>query len=219
MLNFIFQQRFLFKIIRIYSMPKLPATYYQNNDVVFLAKDLIGKTIISMVDGKRTSGIITETEAYRGYDDKACNAHLGRFTDRTKIMYETGGVAYVYLCYGIHNLFNIITNTNEQADAILIRAVEPMNGIETMLERRDKEKLDKTLTSGPGNFSKAFGMDRSHYGEDLTGDVVWIENDDEFRFRESEITISKRIGIDYAEEDKDLPWRFYLNSSKFVSKR
>ena len=198
---------------------KLPAAYYQNDDVVFLAKDLIGKKIISRVDDQWTSGIITETEAYRGVGDKACHAHLGRFTDRTKIMYETGGVAYVYLCYGIHNLFNIITNTNAQADAILIRAVEPVDGIDVMLERRGKEQLDKTLTSGPGNFSKAFGLDRSHYGEDLTGDLVWIENDDESSFRESEITISKRIGIDYAGEDKDLPWRFYLNTSKFVSKR
>ncbi len=228
-------------------MSKLPATYYQHNDVVFLAKDLIGKTIVSMVDGKRTSGIITETEAYRGYDDKACHAHLGRFTERTKIMYETGGVAYVYLCYGIHHLFNIITNTDQQADAILIRAVEPVDGIDVMLERRGKEKLDKTLTSGPGNFSKAFALDRSHYGEDLTGDIVWItsaplsdrsskpsnvesltsaafsdrseDNNQNNSLRESDITISKRIGIDYAEEDKDLPWRFYLNTSKFVSKR
>jgi DNA-3-methyladenine glycosylase len=219
---------------------KLPASYYQHKDVVFLARDLIGKTIVSMVDGQLTSGIITETEAYRGAGDKACHAHLGRFTERTKIMYETGGVAYVYLCYGIHNLFNIITNTNEQADAILIRAVEPIDGIEVMLERRGKEKLDKTLTSGPGNFSKAFGLDRSHYGADLTGDEVWIasapltltplsDRSDmtsatvsdgiEHGKRVLDITISKRIGIDYAQEDKDLPWRFYLNTSKYVSKR
>jgi DNA-3-methyladenine glycosylase len=205
------------------SISKLPASYYQNNDVVFLAQNLIGKTIVSMVDDQLTSGIITETEAYRGINDKACHAHLGRFTERTKIMYETGGVAYVYLCYGIHNLFNIITNTNEQADAILIRAVEPVDGIATMLERRGKEKLDKTLTSGPGNFSKAFGLDRSHYGEDLTGDVVWItssvHSDEAQKVSNTDITASKRVGIDYAEEDKDLPWRFYLNTSKFVSKR
>lgn len=220
-------------------MNKLPASYYQNDDVVFLAKDLIGKTIVSMVDGKRTSGIITETEAYRGYDDKACHAHLGRFTERTKIMYETGGVAYVYLCYGIHNLFNIITNTQDKADAILIRAVEPIDGIEVMLERRGKSKLDKTLTFGPGNFSKAFGLDRSHYGEDLTGDVIWIKStargnhnsgelsntnvgsfyEQEAPLNESRITTTTRVGIDYAEEDKDLPWRFYLTDSKFVSKR
>ena len=198
---------------------KLPLSYYQQKDVVHLAKDLIGKIIHSRVDDEYTSGIITETEAYRGVGDKACHAHLGRFTDRTKIMYEPGGVAYVYLCYGIHHLFNIITNTNEQADAILIRAVEPLEGIETMLQRRGKEKLYKTLTSGPGNFSKAFGLNKSHYGEDLTADTVWIEDAVNSRFRESDIITSKRIGIDYAEEDADLPWRFYLGSSKYVSKR
>ncbi len=198
---------------------KLPASYYQQDDVVNIAKDLIGKKIVSNINEELTSGIITETEAYRGYDDKACHAHLGRFTDRTKIMYESGGVAYVYLCYGIHHLFNIITNSKNHADAILIRAVEPLDGVEVMLRRRKKEKLDKTLTSGPGNFSKAFALSKAHYGADLTGDEVWIEYNEEFRFRESEITTSKRIGIDYAEEDKNLPWRFYLNTSKFVSKR
>ncbi|AZQ44070.1 DNA-3-methyladenine glycosylase [Nonlabens ponticola] len=199
-------------------MNKLPQSYYEKQDVVFLARDLIGKTIVSIIDGNRTSGIITETEAYRGYDDKACHAHLGRFTDRTKIMYETGGVAYVYLCYGIHHLFNIITNTQDNADAILIRAVEPIDGIDIMKQRRGKEKLDKTLTSGPGNFSKAFALDKSHYGADLTGDTVWIEESNK-SIDPEEIIISKRIGIDYADEDKDLPWRFYLNTSKFVSKR
>lgn len=198
---------------------KLPASYYQQKDVVHLAEDLIGKKITSQIDGQLTSGIITETEAYRGVGDKACHAHLGRFTDRTKIMYEPGGVAYVYLCYGIHHLFNIITNTDEQADAVLIRAVEPMDGIDVMLHRRSKLKLDKTLTSGPGNFSKAFGIDKTHYGEFLSGEKIWIEDHKEFRFRESEITTTTRIGIDYAEEDKELPWRFYLNTSKFVSKK
>ncbi|WP_124981324.1 DNA-3-methyladenine glycosylase [Nonlabens xiamenensis] len=197
---------------------KLPVTYYQQDDVVALARDLIGKKIVSMVNDRLTSGIITETEAYRGHGDKACHAHLGRFTDRTKVMYEPGGVAYVYLCYGIHHLFNIITNSRDQADAILIRAVEPLEGIETMLERRGKSQLDKTLTSGPGNFSKAFGLDRSHYGEELTGETIWLEEVEGTRFRESDITTSKRIGIDYAEDDKHLPWRFYLNTSKYVSK-
>ncbi|WP_405369373.1 DNA-3-methyladenine glycosylase [Nonlabens sp. Asnod2-A12] len=198
---------------------KIPASYYQQEDVVAIAKDLIGKKIVSNINDQLTSGIITETEAYRGYDDKACHAHLGKFTDRTKVMYEDGGVAYVYLCYGIHNLFNIITNSKDQADAILIRAVEPVDGVEVMLERRNKLKLDKTLTSGPGNFSKAFALDKSHYGAFLTGDLVWVEENDQFRFRESEITTTTRIGINYAQEDKDLPWRFYLNTSKFISKR
>ncbi len=198
---------------------KLPTSYYQQKDVVHLAKDLIGKKIVSQVDGKYCSGLITETEAYRGVGDKACHAHLGRFTDRTKIMYKNGGVAYVYLCYGIHHLFNIITNTDQQADAILIRAAEPLDGIDVMLKRRGKEKLDKTLTSGPGNFSKAFGLSKSQYGEDLTGNKVWIESDEAIRHRESDIATSKRIGIDYAEEDADLPWRFYLSTSRYVSKR
>jgi DNA-3-methyladenine glycosylase len=198
---------------------KLPQSYYLQDDVVGIARDLLGKKIVSVIGGELTSGIITETEAYRGHDDKACHAHLGRFTERTKIMYEEGGVAYVYLCYGIHHLFNVITNSKDRADAVLIRAVEPLAGIEVMLERRSKEKLDKTLTSGPGNFTKAFGLNRSHYGADLTGDQVWIEEDKSVALKAEDLTVSKRIGIDYAEEDKELPWRFYLNSSKYVSKK
>ncbi|MGB3591913.1 MAG: DNA-3-methyladenine glycosylase [Nonlabens sp.] len=205
---------------------KLPAAYYKNSDVVFLARDLIGKIVVSTVDDKFCSGIITETEAYRGIGDKACHAHLGRFTDRTKIMYESGGVAYVYLCYGIHHLFNIITNTDSQADAILIRAVQPVSGIHHMMERRAKVKNDHTLTSGPGNFSKAFGLNKSHYGEDLTGDLVYLEHDPELldtigltRDEKLPIVESKRIGIDYAGEDAHLPWRFYLQSSAYISKK
>lgn len=198
---------------------KLAPSYYLQDNVVSIARDLIGKKIVSVIDGELTSGMITETEAYRGHDDKACHAHLGRFTERTKIMYEEGGVAYVYLCYGIHHLFNIITNSKDRADAVLIRAVAPIDGVEVMLKRRSKEQLDKTLTSGPGNFTKAFGLDRSHYGADLTGDQVWIEEDKNVALKAEDLTVSTRIGIDYAEEDKDLPWRFYLNSSKYVSKR
>lgn len=200
-------------------MKKLDTSYYRQRDVVFIAKDLIGKVIVSMVDGVCTSGVITETEAYRGYGDKACHAHLGKFTNRTQIMYHDGGVAYVYLCYGIHNLFNIITNIKNHADAILIRSVEPLEGIETMLKRRSKLNLDTSLTSGPGNFARAFGIDKSQYGLDLTGNLIWIENDDKKRFRESEITTTTRIGIDYAQEDKLLPWRFYATKSEYVSKR
>ncbi len=204
-------------------MKKLTRTYYQQEDVVAIARDLIGKTIVTHIDGQRTSGIITETEAYRGHGDKACHAHLGRFTERTKIMYAPGGVAYVYLCYGIHHLFNIITNTENQADAVLIRAVEPVDGILTMLARRHKVKVDKSLTSGPGNFSKAFGIDKTHYGTDLTASTIWIEEKEEDLNNQASRTIdiveSERIGIDYAGEDKYLPWRFYLKSSIYVSVR
>jgi DNA-3-methyladenine glycosylase len=198
---------------------KLSISYYQQKCVVAIAKDLIGKKIVSNINGQLTSWIITETDAYRGHDDKACHAYLGRFTERTKIMYQPGGVVYVYLCYGIHHLFNIITNTKNNADAVLIRAAAPIDGVEEMLKRRNKTRLDKTLTTGPGNFSRAFGIDKSHYGISLVENDIWIENFEEFRFRESEITTTTRIGIDYAQEDRLLPWRFYLNTSKYVSKR
>lgn len=199
------------------SMSKLPLSYYQQSDVVSLAKDLIGKKICSTSEDILTSGIITETEAYSGHNDKACHAHLNKKTQRTEIMFAEGGHAYVYLCYGIHNLFNIVTNQSGNADAILVRAIEPLEGISTMLERRKHAKVTKTLTAGPGNFSKAMGLDRSHYGQDLVGDRVWIE---EYQNpTEREITASTRIGVDYAGEDALLPWRFYLNTSRFVSKR
>lgn len=192
----------------------LSKTYFENSDVVFLARDLIGKQLTTHIDGVITSGIITETEAYAGRGDKACHAHLGRFTDRTKVMYESGGIAYVYLCYGIHHLFNIVTNTQGNADAILIRAIEPTQGIEIMQERRGKSKEDKSLTSGPGNLTKALGINKTHNEHSVIGDGIWIEDTGE---KVSDIVETTRIGIDYAGEDADLPWRFYAKDSKFVS--
>lgn len=196
-------------------MPQpLSKTYFENDDVVFLAKDLIGKQLTTHINGVITSGIITETEAYAGQGDKACHAHLGRFTKRTKVMYESGGIAYVYLCYGIHHLFNIVTNTKGNADAILVRAIEPTLGIDIMQERRGKSKVDKTLTSGPGNISKALGISKSHNTQSVTSDNIWI---DDIGYKPSNIKETTRIGIDYAGEDAALPWRFYDKDSKFVS--
>jgi DNA-3-methyladenine glycosylase len=192
----------------------LPKTFFEHSDVVFLAKKLIGKQINTKIDGVFTSGIITETEAYAGRGDKACHAHLGRFTKRTSVMYEPGGVAYVYLCYGIHHLFNIVTNTSGNADAILIRAIEPTDGIPHMIERRQKQKLEKTLTSGPGNVTKALGISKHHNEKSVLGEHIWIE--DHGRNIES-IEETTRIGIDYAEEDAELPWRFYDKNSRYVS--
>src|SRR5690606_13850940 len=136
-------------------MSKIPLSYYQHSDVVFLAKDLIGKKICTFFNDEFTSGIITETEAYSGRGDKACHANAGRRTRRTEVMYQPGGLAYVYLCYGIHHLLNFVTNQEDLADAILIRAIEPIDGIDVMLKRRNKSKLDKTLSSGPGTLSQA----------------------------------------------------------------
>ena len=196
-------------------MPKsLSKAYFENPDVVFLAKDLIGKQLSTHIDGVVTSGIITETEAYAGQGDKACHAHLGKFTKRTKVMYEPGGIAYVYLCYGIHHLFNVVTNTRGHADAILIRAIEPTQGIHIMQERRGKSKLDKSLTAGPGNLTKALGISKIHNQSSVVGDAIQIENTENKNISLVETT---RIGIDYAGEDAKLPWRFYDNNSKFVS--
>jgi len=196
-------------------MPQpLSKTYFENENVVFLAKDLIGKQLSTCIDGVLTSGVITETEAYAGQGDKACHAHLGRFTKRTKVMYESGGIAYVYLCYGIHHLFNIVTNTKGNADAILVRAIEPTLGIDIMQERRGKSKVDKTLTSGPGNISKALGISKTYNSLSVTGENIWIED---IGHNPSNIKETTRIGIDYAGEDAALPWRFYDKDSKFVS--
>jgi len=192
----------------------LSKTYFENPDVVALAKDLIGKRLNTFSDGVLTAGIITETEAYAGKGDKACHAHLGRFTKRTQVMYESGGIAYVYLCYGIHHLFNIVTNTNGNADAILIRAIEPTQGLQKMLERRNRQKLEKSLTSGPGNVTKALGITKSHNTKSVLGQEIWIDNPG---IKIESIVETTRIGIDYAEEDANLPWRFYKQDSKYIS--
>jgi len=196
---------------------KLTQSYFLNSDVVSLAKQLLGCYIHTQINGNYCSGIITETEAYAGKNDKACHAHLGRFTERTKVMYENGGIAYVYLCYGIHHLFNIVTNTAGNADAILIRAAEPTEGVEHMLERRNKLKLTPQLTAGPGNFSKAFGITKQHNGLTVTEHQIWLSQGTSIT--EKDIVETTRIGIDYAEEDALLPWRFYLKENKFVSKK
>lgn len=199
-------------------MKKLPSEYFQHSDVVFLAKDLIGKKICTHFDGVLTSGMITETEAYNGRSDKACHAYPNKRTKRTEIIYHKGGVAYVYLCYGIHHLLNFVTNGEDLADAILIRAISPLDGIETMLQRRNKPSLNKTLSSGPGTLSQALGIHRTHTGLSLNSDELWIEEASTL-IPEEDIITTTRIGIDYAEEDALLPWRFYLKTSEYVSKR
>ena len=199
-------------------MSKLPLSYYQQEDVVFLARDLIGKKLCTCINGDFTAGIITETEAYRGWGDRACHAHSGRRTPRTEIMYQNGGVAYMYLCYGIHHLFNIITNKDESADAVLVRAIEPPDGIDTMLRRRNMDEIKPRLSSGPGSMSKSLGLELIHYGEPLDGEMIWVEKVSE-KLHSDKIIATTRIGIDYAGEDALLPWRFYKADSAFVSKR
>lgn len=199
-------------------MKKLPLSFYQRPDVVQIAKDLLGKILVTKWKGQITSGRIIETEAYAGAIDNASHASGGRRTQRNEIMYADGGVAYVYLCYGIHHLFNVVTNIKENPHAVLIRALEPMKGIETMLERTGKEKLDFTLTKGPGNVSKALGIFTKHSGRSLLGKEIFIAGDG-FSYSSKEISASPRIGVEYAGEDARLPFRFYVKGNLFVSGR
>lgn len=197
---------------------KLPRYFYERDDVVAITKELIGKVLCSNIDGYFTSGIIVEAEAYNGREDRACHAYPDLRTSRTAVLYEAPGVAYVYLCYGIHHLFNIVTNKEGLADAILIRGIEPVEGIDHMLDRRDKTKLDHQLTNGPGKLAQAMGITTSYYGSDLTEDVIWIE-DHGHTYDPKDIIAAPRIGVDYAGEHAELPWRFYVKDSKWVSKR
>lgn len=198
---------------------RLDALFYQRTDVVDLSKELLGKVLVTQFDDQTTAGMIVETEAYRAPDDKACHAHLNRFTERTKVMFEAGGVAYVYLCYGIHHLFNVVTGHEGMAHAILIRAVEPLEGIDEMLVRRGFEKLKPQLTAGPGVMSKALGIHKSMTGSSLvdSDSAMYIE-DRGITVSPDEIIASPRVGIDYAEECAAWPWRFRIRNNRWTSK-
>lgn len=193
-------------------MNTLSHDYYLNPDVVFLSRDLLGKFLFTNIDGNAvTGGIISETEAYRGSDDKASHAYNNRRTPRTEIMFHQGGVCYVYLCYGIHCLLNIVTNVSGIPHAILIRAIEPIEGIELMKTRRRKQIVDASLTKGPGSVAQSLGIDRSYNGLSLQGPEIWIE-DRGIKIANDQIIIGPRIGIDYAGEDAHLPWRFRIKT-------
>lgn len=197
-------------------MNKLPLAFYQRSNVLQVAKDLLGKVLVTKWNKQETSGRIVEVEAYAGALDRASHAYGGRITARNGIMYADGGVAYVYLCYGIHHLFNVVTHGKDIPHAVLIRALEPVKGIPVMLERTGKEKLDHTLTRGPGNLSKALGIVTSQSGYSLLSKEIFIA-DDGFRFPVKSILSSPRIGVDYAGEDALLPYRFYVKGNPFVS--
>ncbi|MBL1221005.1 DNA-3-methyladenine glycosylase [Chryseobacterium sp. L7] len=196
---------------------KLLLSYYLNQDVIFLAKDLLGKILFTEVDGEITAGTIVETEAYFGVVDKASHAYGGRRTDRTETLYSQGGVSYVYLCYGIHHLFNVVTSVEGEPHAVLIRAVEPLIGQEMMEIRRKMSSTKAAISSGPGSAAKALGIDRNFNKKDLTENEIWIE-DHGIRYTPDEIIAGPRIGVAYAQEDALLPWRFYVKGNQYVSK-
>ncbi len=196
---------------------KLSRKFYTGEDVVSIARDLLGKFLVTSIDGQLSSGMITETEAYAGRNDKACHANNGKRTKRTEVMFHEGGKAYVYLCYGIHHLFNVTTNKDGYADAVLIRAVEPTEGLSTMLERRGLSQPQTRLTAGPGALSMALGITIDLYGSDLTGPTVWIE-DRGIRLPDHGIASGARVGVGYAGEDALKPWRFGIRDSMWISK-
>jgi len=186
---------------------KLDTAFYRREDVVEISRDLLGKVICTRIDGRLTEAVITETEAYAGLADKASHAYGGRRTARTEPMYAAGGIAYVYLCYGIHHLFNVVTNVEGTPHAVLIRAARPLRGTDVMLARRSQARLDDKLMSGPGNLSRALAISTALSGADLGGCTVWLE-DRGIRIRSRDITSGPRIGVDYAAEDAALPYRF-----------
>ncbi|MFT7031747.1 MAG: DNA-3-methyladenine glycosylase [Cyclobacteriaceae bacterium] len=194
---------------------KLKPEYYLGGNVVQLAKDLIGRVLVTNVGGVISKGVVVETEAYRGYNDKACHANNGKRTKRNEVMYLEGGKAYVYLCYGIHQLFNVVTNVEGKADAVLIRALHPIEGEENMTNRFPKVR--NLLSNGPGVLTKAMGITLEMTNLSLGGNLIWLEVGVVEKGK-LEITVSKRVGVNYAEEDAELPWRFYLKGNVNVSK-
>ncbi len=192
----------------------LPYSFYSRNDVVLIARELIGKVLVSRFDGKTTSGVIYETEAYNGIVDKASHAFGGRRSPRTEIMYRDGGIAYVYLCYGVHSLFNVVTNKEDIPHAVLVRAIKPLDNTDMMLKRTGKPKLAKKIGDGPGKVSALLGIHYSHTGCSMLRksansrqDGIWIE-DRGFSVEDAMIAALPRIGVVYAGTDAELPYRF-----------
>jgi len=196
---------------------KLPREFYTRTDVLEVARDLLGtKLVVPARNGASVAGLIVETEAYRGPEDRASHAYGGRRTNRTETMYGVGGTAYVYFVYGMYNQFNVVTNVENVPHAVLVRALEPVEGIDVMRRRR-QGRSEYELTSGPGRLCLAMGIDRGLDKADLLGDRVWIEKGVPISPRE--IARGPRVGIDYAEKWVTKPWRFWIKDNPFVSKR
>ena len=195
---------------------KLPKEFYLDRNVVKIAKNLLGKGLFTRINGVVTGGMIVETEAY-SWKERGCHAYDARKTSRNAIMFEEGGYAYVYLCYGIHHLFNVVTNDIDAPEAVLIRALEPLVGIDEMSERRNHPTNKFLLTSGPGKLTRALGIDKSFDKKSLLENDIWIEDLSQ-KFKGNQIVASPRIGIDYAGEDALLPWRFSVRGNRWVSR-
>ena len=194
----------------------LSPAFFRRPDVVQVARELLGMLLVTEVEGERTTGRIVETEAYAA-NDKASHAHRARRTTRTEPMFADGGMAYVYLCYGIHHLFNVSTNISGVAEAVLVRAVEPVEGEDIMSRRRGLQPGNFRLTAGPGALTQALGIGRQHNAQPLPQREVWFE-DDGFQLVEKSIIAGTRVGVGYAGEDAYLPYRFWISGNRWVSR-
>jgi len=196
---------------------KLSREFYTRADTLQVAQDLLGKTlVVPTASGERVSGMIVETEAYLGIEDKAAHSYGNRRTKRTETMFAIGGTVYIFFIYGMYFQFNVVVGKKDVPHAVLIRAVAPVENIGIMRERRGQMK-DVNLTSGPGKLCIALGIDKTFNDEDLLGKRVWLE--EAAKILPSEITCGKRVGIDYAEEYAEKPWRFWVRDNPFVSRK
>ena len=195
------------------NLNKLTEEFYLRDDVVQIAKELLGKKLCTHINGQYTSGIITETEAYRAPEDPASHAFNHRKTKRTAPFFAKGGIAYVYLIYGIYKMFNVVTNVEDKPHAILIRSIEPVEGIEIMLQRRNLYKIKPKFTQGPGLVAMALGIELIHNYEPLNQDLIWIEN--AMQVNDNQIMASPRIGLgkNVFEPYFSMPWNFKLDKS------
>lgn len=196
---------------------KLPLSFYQREDVVLIAQELLGKYLFSNIHGHLTGGIIVETEAYKGPEDLGSHAYNNKRTIRNEMMYAAGGVVYMYICYGIHDMLNVVTGAKDSSHAVLIRAIEPTDGLDIMRIRRGLEINDLRLCKGPGALGKALGLSKGENGALLTGDTIWIEDRGGHGF--NEINSCPRVGLNIAEPYKSVPWRFYIKGNKYISKK
>ncbi len=196
---------------------KLPLDFYRQPDVVSVARQLLGKHIYSNIGGRLTGGIIVETEAYRGPDDRGSHAFNNKRTPRNEMMYKAGGVAYMYICYGIHDMLNIVTGTEGISHAALIRAIEPVVGLDIMCERRGIFDNKIRLCQGPGALAKALGLSKLHNGADLQDDQIWL-TDEGLSYTDDQVIASARVGMNFDGPYKTIPWRFYVKGNAYVSR-
>lgn len=199
---------------------KLPRSFFRR-DTQKVARDILGSILVRKAGDSYLKAKIVETEAYLGTKDKAAHVYEDKKTDRNKVVYEKAGLVYIYLCYGIHWQLNFTTGKEDEPECILIRALEPIAGEKVMLKNREEKssaaKINEAqITNGPGKLCQALNLDRSFYGEDsIESDRLWLEKGDSIP--EAKIKSSPRIGIDYAEEYAQKPWRYFVEGNRHVS--